>query len=254
MYLLRSAALVASLACMAACSDNSPSRSPASANSTATPDTAAVRKVAKEFRVHYNQPVDLDSTDGYFLPISVVPLDGPNRSRKFSSGSYESDSDPNGIEGTCYNLVFLQKSTLAEHLLLPDSRFIITDIDTNKKPDARWPYLFYTIIKADTNNDGEQNNEDASALYVSDRSGRQLHQLTPDGADLVGWRILPKTNVLLAEVRPDGNKDREFTYADGTYWLRFNLLNLNEVPSQQPTSPLAKQLQQQMLDRQTRLR
>ncbi|TGD82764.1 hypothetical protein [Hymenobacter wooponensis] len=253
MYILRSVALAASLASLVACSDNSATRSASSPSSKAAPDTAVARKVAKEFRVHYNRPVDLDSTDGYFLPVSVVPLDGAARSRTFSSGSYESDSDRNGIEGTCYNLVFLQKATLSEHLLLTHSRFVIADIDIEKKPDARWPYLFYTIMKADTNGDGEQDKEDVSALYVSDRSGQQLHQLTPDGTDLVSWQILPKTNVLLAEVRPDVNKDREFTHADGTYWLRFDLQNLRVAPAQQPTAPLSKQLQQQMLERQSRL-
>jgi hypothetical protein len=252
MYFLRSAALVASLAFLAACSDAPANRPAASSATKAAPDTAAVRKAAQEFRVHYNQPVNLDSTDFYYQPISVVLKDGGIRSRTFSSDSYESGSGSSGIEGTCYNLVFFQKSTLAEHLLLPHSRFVISDIDVATKPDARWPYLFYTIIKADTNGDGQQDGEDASAFHISDRSGRQLHQLTPDGTELAGWHILPDTNILLVEVRPDVNKDQKFTHADGTYWLRFNLQNLRTAPAQQPTAPLSQQLHQQMLDRQSR--
>ncbi|TGE08116.1 hypothetical protein [Hymenobacter fodinae] len=256
MYLLRSAALATSLAVLTACSDYSTNRAPASAASSAAPDTAAARKAAQEFRVHYNHPVDLDSTDYYFQPISVVALDGSGRSgggSSYSGGSYESESVPTGIEGTCYNLVFFQKSTSAEHLLLPHNRFVITAIDAAIKPDVRWSYLFYTIIKTDTNRDGTQTNEDASTLYVSDRSGRQLQQLTPNGTDLIGWQILPKTSILLAEVRRDVNKNREFTYADGSYWLRFNLQNLKAAPTQQPSATLSQQLHQQMLNRQSRL-
>lgn len=253
MYFIRLAASAAVLILLAACSEGPTNRNTSPTTGKPAPDTAAVRKAAKEFRVHYNQPVNLDSTDFYFQPISVVPLDNPTSSRMLSSGSYESESVGNGIEGTCYNVVFYQKSTLAEHLLLPHSRFVITDIDAAVKPDARWPYLFYTIIKADTNGDGEQDEEDARAFYVSDRSGQHLHQLTPDGTNLTSWQIVPKTGVLLVEVRPDVNKDREFTHADGTYWLRFNLQNLHAAPAPQPTSPLGKQLQQQMLDRQSHI-
>lgn len=258
MLLLRPLAALVLLGSMAACSDNPTQHPTANPGGSAVPDTAAVRKAAQEFRVHYNPPQDLDSTDFYFQPVSVVPLEEErsSRSKLFSSSSYESEYEarPNDIEGTCYNLLFFQKSTLQEHALLPHGRFVISEIDTNKKPDARWPYLFYTIIKADTNADGKQDGDDASALFVSDRSGRQFRQLTPDGTRLESRQLLPKTNLLLVEVRPDTNRDRKYTHADGSYWLRFDLRNLNAPPTRQPASALSATLQQQMLERQSRLR
>ncbi|SNR82165.1 hypothetical protein [Hymenobacter mucosus] len=254
MLISRSTAILILVSSLGACSESSTQR-PAATSAKAPPDTAAVRKAAREYRVHYNAPVSLDSTDFYYQPISVVPLDQTVRSRILSSSSYGSEYDEtsSNIEGTCYNVLFFQKSTLQEHALLSHGRFVISEIDTYIKPDARWPYLFYTIIKADTNADGSQNEEDASALFTSDRSGQQLHQLTPDGTHLENRLILPKTNVLLVEVKPDVNQDREFTHADGTYWLRFDLRNLATPPQRQPAASLTKQLQQQMLDRQSRL-
>ncbi|MDF7810385.1 hypothetical protein [Hymenobacter sp. YC55] len=252
MLLPRSLAVLAFLGFLTACSDGT-SRRPAPATANAAPNAAAVQKAAQEFRVHYNRPVDLDSTDFYYQPVSVVPLAGETQSRILSSSSYESEySNTSGIEGTCYNVLFFQKSTMEEHALLPHGRFVISEIDTDKKPDARWPFLFYTLIKADTNADGAQNDEDASALFVSDRSGRQFRQLTPDGTRLESRQLLQKSTLLLMEVRPDTNQDREFTHADGTYWLRFDLRNLNAPPTRQPASGLAASLQQQMLERQSR--
>ncbi|UOG76192.1 hypothetical protein MTX78_06240 [Hymenobacter tibetensis] len=243
------------LGSLVACSE-SPTRRSAAVSATAPPDTAAVRKAAREFRVEYNQPQNLDSTDFYYQPVSVVPLEEERStgSKLLSSSSYDSEYDtrPNDIEGTCYNLLFFQKSTLQEHALFPHGRFVVTEIDTDSKPDARWPYLFYTVIKADTNADGRQDEKDASALYVSDRSGRQLRQLTPDGTHLESRTLLPKTSLLLVEVRPDVNHDREFTHADGTYWLRFDLSSLDAAPVQQPIATAASALQQQMLRRQSR--
>lgn len=234
-----------------ACSENPERRSSASPGNPAA-DTAAVRRAAREYRVHYNTPVDLDSTSYYYQPVSVVPVEEATRSRTFSSSSYGSEyEEDTGIEGTCFNLLFFQKASLQEHALLPHGRFVISEIDTDIKPDVRWPFLFYTIIKADTNADGEQRQGDASALFVSDRSGRQLRQLTPDGTQLQRRYILPKSSLLLVEVRPDANKDTQFTYADGSYWLRFDLQTLTAPPVRQPTAAQAGALHQHMLQRQS---
>lgn len=254
MILFRLSATLILLGSLAACSENPAQRPTTTTGQPAASDTAAVRKAAREFRVQYNQPQDLDSTDFYYQPISVVPLEADRGSRLLSSGSYDGEYEAraNNIEGTCYNLLFFQKSTLQEHALFPHGRFVIMRIDADKKPDARWPYLFYTIIKADTNADGEQNGEDASSLFVSDRSGRQVRQLTPNGTRLANRMILPETNIMLVEVQPDSDKDRAFTHADGTYWLRFNLANLSAPPTRQPAPALSEALHQQMLERQSR--
>lgn len=238
---------------LAACSSDPANRPAAPAGTLATPDTAAVRQAAQQYRVYYNLPVDLDSTDFYYQPISVVPLE-ESRSSKVSSSSYNGDYDSDGkgsIRGTCYNLLFLHKATPEERTLLPHSRFVITEIDDAKKPDVRWPYLFYTILKADTNADGHQDQDDASALFMSDRSGQQLRQLTPDGTHLESRQLLPKTFLLLVEVRPDSNRDGKFSSADGSYWLRFDLRDLRVPALRQPTAALAETLHQQMLDRQS---
>ncbi|WP_226266451.1 hypothetical protein [Hymenobacter pini] len=236
---------------LVACSEN-PERRPAASPSNPTADSAAVQRAAREYRVHYNTPVNLDSTGYYYQPVSVVPMDEPTQSRTLSSSSYGSEyEENNGIEGTCFNLLFFQKTSLQEHALLPHGRFVISEIDMDSKPDVRWPFLFYTIIKADTNADGEQRQDDATALFVSDRSGQQLRQLTPDGTQLQRRYILPRSSLLLVEVRPDANKDTQFTYADGSYWLRFDLHTLTTPAVRQPTAAQAGTLQQQMLKRQS---
>jgi hypothetical protein len=244
------------LTALPACAPNNSGGNPATDPSAeAAPDTAAVRKAAQQYRVHYNLPVDLDSTDYYYQPISVVAQDDNARTTILKSGSYyeSEDSSPNNILGTCYNVVFFGKSAApAGQALLPHGRFVITEIDDTRKPDSRWPYLFYTMLKADTNADGRQDQQDASALFVSDRSGRQLRQLTPDGTHLENRLILPNTSLLLVEVRPDTNHDRAFTHADGTYWLRFDLRNLAVAPGRQPAPALTAALHQQMLERQSR--
>jgi hypothetical protein len=232
-----------------ACSEG-PARRSVPANATIAPDTAAVRKAAQEYRVHYNVPVALDSTDFYYQAVSVVPSEPV--SRLLASGSYESDYEESNIEGTCYNLLFFRKSTLEEYALLPHGRFVITEIDIDREPAVRWPFLFYTIIKNDSNADGLQDDEDASALFISDRGGRQLRQLTPDGTQLKRRQLVAKTSLLLVEVRPDTNKDHKFTPADGSYWLRLDLRDLESAPVRQPAPTLSKALRQQMIERQSR--
>ncbi|MBX0291959.1 hypothetical protein K3G63_16015 [Hymenobacter sp. HSC-4F20] len=253
MFSIRLTTPLALLSALAACTpDGGP---PAATSPTpAAPNASAVQQAARDYRVHYNTPVDLDSTDYYYQPVSVLSQDGSSPSRTYDSGSsYGSSSEGrSGIEGTCYNVLFLRKSGPAEQrLLLPHGRFVLTSIDDERQPDSRWPYLFYTVVKADTNADQEQDEEDATTLFASDRSGQHLRQLTPDGTQLQSRHYLPPTSLLLVEVRPDTNHDQEFTAADAPYWLRYDLRNLSAPPTRTPTPALGGQLHRQMLQRQT---
>lgn len=225
-YALPSAWLV--LGVLAACSPNGgpaqPAATPPAASSA--PDTAALRQATQQFRVHYNAPVDLDSSAFYYVPVSVLPLETA-RDGLFSSDSNDGYASGTGsVVGTCYNVLFFEKETGRQWPLLPHSRFVLAEIADAHEPEASWPYLFYDIIKDDTNRDGEQNTADASCLFVSDRVGRQLRQLTPDGTQLGSRYIIPKSSVLLVAVRPDTDHDGRFTNADVPYWLRFDLHNL----------------------------
>lgn len=246
------------LSALAACTPDGGPPAATSPTPAAPPNASAVQQAARDYRVHYNAPVDLDSTDYYYQPVSVLSQDGSSPSRMYNSGSsygdsYGGSSDVrSGIVGICYNVLFLRKSGPAEQrLLLPHGRFVLTSIDDEHQPASRWPYLFYTVIKADTNADREQNEEDATTLFASDRSGQHLRQLTPDGTQLQSRHYLPPTSLVLVEVRPDTNHDREFTAADATYWLRYDLRNLAAPPTRTPTAALGRQLHQQMLQRQT---
>ena len=139
--MLRSYSLPAILALgiLAACSPDGPGR-PTAANPVAAgaaPDTIALRQAAQKFRVHYNSPADLDSTGFYYVPVSVVAQEQGGRSKMFSSGSYEGYGEqPGNIEGTCYNVLFFDKETGQQRALLPHGRFVLAEIDTDRKPDS----------------------------------------------------------------------------------------------------------------------
>jgi hypothetical protein len=143
-----------------------------------------------------------------------------------------------------------QRLNLRRCLLLGQPGHVLIDID--REPAVRWPFLFYTIIKNDFNADGLPDDENASTLFVSDRGGRQLRQLTLDGAQLKRRQLLTKTSLLLLKVRPATNKDRKFTPADGSYWLRLDPRDLESGPVRQPAPALSNALRQQMIERQSR--
>lgn len=75
-------------------------------------------------------------------------------------------------------------------------------------------YLYYNIIKDDYNNDGLFNNDDPSFLFISERSGANLKQISPDNLDLISWELLPKTNKLILQCLEDSNKDKKFDNED----------------------------------------
>lgn len=229
-----------------------PATTPAS-QTPAVPDSLTIRQAAQTYRVQYAAPVPLDSGRYVYQPIMAVRTEKQERPLidlkgdvppTYASTNYDS------ARGPVFNLLFYHVPTGRTHLLLGNGGYRIEKVVTDY-----YPNLFYQIITTDRNNDGELTGVDGRILFISNRAGHDLHQLTPDSTRLESWKLIPNTKTILAELRYDSNRDGQFDATDQTYWLRYPL-----SAQQTPTPPvfvpdsLAQVIQQQMLYRQSRLR
>ncbi|MBC6610883.1 hypothetical protein H8B15_08105 [Hymenobacter sp. BT507] len=231
-------------------------KKPAATSASQTPpipDSLTIRQAAQTYRVQYAAPVPLDSGRYVYQPIMAVktgrqerPLidikgDAPT---SYASTNYDS------ARGPVFNLLFYHLPTGRTHLLLDNGGYRIEKVITTS-----YPHLFYQMITADRNGDGELTSADGRILFISNRAGEQLHQLTPDSTRLESWQLIPNTKMLLAELRYDSDRNGQFDDTDKTYWLRYPL-NAQQPPTTPVFVPdsLAQVVRQQMLYRQSRLR
>jgi hypothetical protein len=126
---------------------------------------------------------------------------------------------------TIHNFIFYQKQDGATNLLFK-KKVIINFFDfletkiVGKTPTRLW---LYQIIEQDTNADKKLNSGDAILGYISDLSGKNLVQVTPNNTQLLKWVIVPSQNALFLKIIKDSNKDQKFTAKDQTNFLRVNL-------------------------------
>lgn len=242
---------------VAACSTKSRKPSPAAADTPAVaPDSLTIRQTAQSFRVQYQPPVPIDSSQYVYQPIMVVQLPSNRPLINMKGGlstSSRSTSNYDSARGPVFNLLFYHLPTGRTHLLFPSGDYRIEQVEANVHPVRQWPYIFYQVIPNDRDQNGELTAADGRVLFVSDKAGENLHQLTPDSARLERWQLVPGTTMLLAELRYDSDHDGQFTIADSNYWLRCDLRAPQTPPLPFAPDSLSTEVQLQMLRRQSRL-
>ena len=242
-----------------ACSSNTKQATApaAGAAAPARPDSVAIRRTAQAFRVQYQPPQVIDSSQYLYQPLMVVQLPNDRPLITIEDGlrtSAQAATNYDSARGPVFNLLFYHLPTGRTHLLFPSGEFRIERVDANHRPVRRWPYIFYQIIPADRNQDGELTPADGRVLFVSDKAGEQLRQLTPDSARLERWQLVTGTDLLLAELRYDSDRNGKFNDADANYWLRCNLRAPQAAATLFAPDSIEYDVQQQMLRRQSLLR
>jgi hypothetical protein len=191
-----------------------------SANVDRTTEQAkAVVQQQKEPEISYGDLIIKEQSDYLIVPVNVKNIDRDKDSILDSSRSYKENYN------LLYNLIFYRKQDGETHLLL-DKKAIINAFDfietksSGKPPTRVW---LYQIIDQDTNQDKQLNSEDAVIGYMSDLSGKNLQQVTPNNTKVINWVVLPSQNVVLIKILKDSNGDNKFTSADKTNFVRVSL-------------------------------
>jgi len=124
------------------------------------------------------------------------------------------------------NLIFLNTTTNAYHLLDEDNTMVIKFNAIpmeNSKPDDpssqihfnkfdKW--LYYSVTVDDFNGDGKLDSSDPSYLFISDKSGKDFKQISPKDVDIRNWRLIKGTNKIIMEGKKDSNNNKIFDSED----------------------------------------
>ena len=177
----------------------------------------------------FSAPVFIDSTDYVMYPLV---LDAAEEGSSLSSDSYS------GRGRTYWNVAFYNTRTGAHHLLNDQQKMVIQayhqqEADNTSSgtgaasgPGRRSPangFLYYDVTTLDFNRDGKLDGNDHTYLFVSDKTGRRFHQISPPNAHVENWSVDGATGRVLLLVRTDTNQDRAITNEDETTPLVYDL-------------------------------
>ncbi|MBD2347231.1 hypothetical protein [Anabaena subtropica] len=202
-----------------------------------TESAKAVGQQQKQPQISYGDLIIKEQSDYLMIPVNATE---PNQEKEVNfdySRSYKRDNP------LIYNLIFYRKQDGESHLLL-NKKAIINSFDlietktTDKPPTRVW---LYKIIDQDTNKDKNFNHEDALIGYMSDLSGKNLQQVTPNNTRIINWVVVPNQNAVFIKIIKDSDNDNKFTQADKTNFARINL----EQPSM-GTEIISDQIEKQI--------
>ncbi len=152
------------------------------------------------------QPEIIDDSDWLIFPLA-------HKARsKTPFGSKRSYNNPG-----YWNIAFYNIKTGQTRLLSDSLKMIIHSHQIKTRLVARVEgqlekserMLFYLIGTKDANRDGKLNFADPKYLFVSDLSGNNFRQISPDGYDVVDWWHIDGTAKILIQTRKYSDKKQD---------------------------------------------
>jgi len=148
--------------------------------------------------LHFSEPQQIDNS-----AVIMYQLDFAEKDQSSGSGSFISKSD----RGPSYwNIVFMNTETHQYHLLDSIRKMRILTINADRESDDAVPrsytksnFIFYSITTDDLNKDGKLDGDDPDYLFISDKSGNNLKQISPSGYYVRSWKLISETNKVLME-------------------------------------------------------
>ncbi|MDZ8134874.1 MAG: hypothetical protein RM049_06175 [Nostoc sp. DedQUE04] len=180
----------------------------------------ATEKPKPQQNLIYGDLIIKEQSDYLMIPVSLAEQNEDKGVDLNLSRSYEKARN-----NQLYNIIFYQKQGGEAHLLLNKkaivASFDLLEVKMVNKPTTRvW---LYKIIDQDTNIDKKLNSEDATIAYLSDLSGKNLQQITPNNTRIISWVVVPGQNAIFLKILKDSDNDKKFTKEDKTNFVRVNL-------------------------------
>ncbi|AFZ23736.1 hypothetical protein Cylst_1452 [Cylindrospermum stagnale PCC 7417] len=183
-----------------------------------TNQAQATNKPKPEPTIVYGDLIIKEQSDYLMIPVNLPGQDNDKESNSGYSRDYKR-------ENLLYNIIFYHKQNGDAHLLLKKKAIInsFDFLETKTAGKVSTRLWLYKIFDQDTNGDKKLDYKDASIGYVSDLSGKNLQQITPNNTQLINWIIIPSQNAIFLKIIKDSDNDKKFTEADKTNFVRVSL-------------------------------
>lgn len=208
-------------------------------NSTQTSSAQTTQETSSK-TITYGDLIINEKSDYIMIPVTLSENSDRNKGGLLRGpSSYEYDR-----KGLFDNILFYRKQDGESHLLL-NKPAKISSFDTLEKKEPGKPptqLLIYKIIETDTNADKKLNYEDATLGYLSDLSGKNIQQITPNNTQILNWSIIQSIKSIFVKIIKDSNNDKKFTETDESTYIKVNLDNPT-IGTEIITDDIKKQIQ-----------
>lgn len=183
------------------------------ADQTTEPDIETTNSEYNTINLQFNNPTVLDSSDWVIYPLTLEELEETEKG--FKSSSY-------GRQYAYWNIAFYNTKTKQTRLLSDSLKMLINSISpkndviiqSGQREKRNEGLIYYSITTKDFNQDGKLNSDDPKYLFISDLSGQDFKQISPDNFDLIHWQTIQESNKILIQARKDINNDKKFNDDD----------------------------------------
>lgn len=198
------------------------------ADPTTEPNIETIDSKYNTFNLQINNPTVLDSSDWVLYPLTLEELEETDEG--FKSSSY-------GRQYAYWNVAFYNTITKQSRLLSDSVKMLINSISpkndaiihSGQREKRNEGLIYYSITTKDYNQDEKFNSEDPKYLFISNLSGQDFKQVSPDNFDLTHWQTIKETNKILIQARKDSNKDTKFDGDDEIVSFIFDIETQNLV-------------------------
>lgn len=187
-------------------------------NDPSNTDTSGLQNSPKaNLNVQIESFKEIDSSGVLMFPLSMGETEKRGKSY-YKDIPYSSH----------WNIIFYNRHSNEYYLLSDSLKMVINRYGQLKNSDdyeetGSASHLFFHIRVNDQNNDKKLTDDDPEYLFVSDKLGKNLRQISPNGNSVYSWRLLGKSEVVVMIVIRDSNKDNKFDEEDEKAAYRFNL-------------------------------
>jgi hypothetical protein len=196
-----------------ACNQTNNNRIPQQTTTGTTTDSLAIVNDPKSnLTIQMKSFSEIDSSGILLFPLSIGET---GRSSESGSSDYSSSSVPTS---DFWNIVFYNSKTNDYHLLSEKKMLIVRYVnkygENVPKTKTTQQQIFYTIITDDADKDNKLTRFDPSYLFVSDKEGNNLRQLSPKGYTLDRWDYIAASNKIVMIVRKDSDNNAKYDNND----------------------------------------
>ncbi|AFY36092.1 hypothetical protein [Calothrix sp. PCC 7507] len=188
------------------------------ARNTQQTNANATEKPQPEAEIDYGDLIIKAQSDYLMIPVNLTEPRKKDETN-FNLSRYDTKY------GKLSNIIFYHKPDGDTHLLL-NKKAIINSFDLVETKSAGKPntrFWLYRILDQDTNGDKKLNERDAIIGYLSDLSGKNLQQITPNNTQIINWVVVSSQNAIFLKIIKDSDNDKKFTEKDQTNFVRVNL-------------------------------
>lgn len=163
------------------------------------------------FNIQSNSFFEIDTSG-----VIMFPLSKDDSERKVIKYSYEDMSNKN-----YWNIIFYNSKTNEYHFL-SERKMLIEKYDYYKGGSEGENYnisktlknIFYTIRTDDFDGDKNITTKDPQYLFISDKFGMNLKQISPANYNLNTWKYIKSSDKVVMTVEKDSDNNKKFENTD----------------------------------------